>query len=106
MYGSDVGRKIKTTGVEGNINYYPLDTYRLQCDNNGRCVVGRKIKTTGAQGNKYPRHTYLLQCDNNRRCVVVEVGRKIKTTEVQGNINYNIQLIVTSYNVTITEDVW
>ena len=47
----EVGRKIKTIGIQGNI---PLDTYRLQCDNNGRCVVvevGRKIKTTGVQGN-------------------------------------------------------
>ena len=44
----EVGRKIKTTGVQTNINYiYALDTYLLQCDNNGRCVVvevGRKIR--------------------------------------------------------------
>ena len=51
----EVGRKIKTTGVQDNINYiHPLDTYLLQCDSNGICVVVevvRKIKTTGIQGN-------------------------------------------------------
>ena len=96
-----VKRKMKTTGVHGNINFKcscHLQATRKQRQTMCGSQVERKIKTTGVHGNikiNVQLSTYRLQWKREMMhgC---EVKKKIKTAGVHGNIW--VQLSLTGYN--------